>query len=139
MSTASSARAVRRFLVRPRNYLVVGLLVALSLVLARAAYAATVYSYYSAFANPGVPHDSAGWNDRLFNNACRDDPVYESWGIARVADYNGSGVKVADSGTLWTQCQGDILVSLDNDGYFLTRCWNSDSVGMILRCRTTHP
>jgi len=76
---------------RAGAYLVIGVAVVLSLVMARVAFASTSYGYYVGFANPGVPHDSEGWNDRTHNLACRDDAVTHNFGYVRVADYNGAG------------------------------------------------
>lgn len=140
MFSVASARAFKgKMPTHPRRYLTIGVLVVLSLVMARSAYAFQIYAYYNDFANPGVPHSSEGWNNRDHNRVCRNDPTYQSWGITRAADYNGSGMKVEDTGPLWSQCQLGIITRIETDGYFLTRCWNSDSVGMILYCQTTKP
>jgi hypothetical protein len=122
-----------------RGYFVVGAFIVLALVVARAAYAGTPYAYYSGFANPGVPHSSAGWNNRDHNRACRDDATFHSYGLVRAADYNGSGTLVYDTGQLFTQCQDGVIARIEVSGYFLTRCWNSDTGGMILYCQTTTP
>ena len=121
-----------------RRYLVLGVLVALSLVVAGIAYAGTPYAYYAAFANPGVPHSSDGWNDRDHNRVCRNDASTFAHGYVRAVDYNGSGVNVHDvQGD--SQCQLGIIVRIEVNGYFLTRCWNWDVVGMYLYCQTTRP
>jgi hypothetical protein len=122
-----------------RRYIAVGVLAALSLFVPRAAYAFQIYAYYAAFANPTVPHSSDGWNNRDHNRVCRDDATYLGGGLVRAADYNGAGVKVEDTSPQWSQCQTGLIVRIETDGYFLTRCWNSDSIGMILYCQTTRP
>jgi hypothetical protein len=80
MFSVISTRALKvKMSAHSRRYLGVGVLVvliALALVIARAAFATTIYAYYDEFANPGVPHSSAGWNYREHNRACRDDAIY---------------------------------------------------------------
>ncbi len=136
MSAVSSARALRTMILgHPRRYLAVGVIVLLSLVFARAAYASTIYAYYHAFANPGVPHDSAGWNWREHNRVCRDDAATQSFGLLRAADYDGNGYLAYDTGHVVSQCQLGYIARIETNGYFLTRCWNSDTGG----CQTTKP
>jgi hypothetical protein len=86
-----------------------------------------------------LPHSSTGWNYRDYNRACRNDTVYNSFGLARVADYAGDGSKPWDSGPMQTQCQLGVVARIETFGYWLTRCWNSDTGGMILVCQTTKP
>jgi hypothetical protein len=124
---------------RAGAYLVIGVAVVLSLVMARVAFASTSYGYYVGFANPGVPHDSEGWNDRTHNLACRDDAVTHNFGYVRVADYNGAGTKVYDTGSVWTNCQVGGIALISVNGYFLTRCWNSGTGGMYIYCETDRP
>lgn len=140
MFSVFSTRALKtKMPVRTRRYLVVGVLLALSLVMVRAAYASQLYVYYFAFANPGVPHSSDGWNYREHNRVCRHDAVSGAYGIVRAADYNGAGTLVYDTGQVLTQCNIGIIASIEVYGYFLTRCWNSDGGGMTLYCQTTKP
>jgi hypothetical protein len=124
---------------RVRASVGISVLLVLSLIVVRAAFASVPYGYYVGFANPGVPHSSEGWNDRTSNLSCRDDAVNHVAGFTRVADYNGSGVKVYDTGPVWTQCQIGGKAEIAVNGYFLTRCWNSDSGGMYIYCQTTRP
>jgi len=100
---------------RAGAYLVIGVAVVLSLVMARVAFASTSYGYYVGFANPGVPHDSEGWNDRTHNLACRDDAVTHN------------------------NCQVGGIALISVNGYFLTRCWNSGTGGMYIYCETDRP
>jgi hypothetical protein len=119
--------------------LAVGVLVVLALIVARAAYASTIYWYYHDFANPGVPHSSIGWNWREHNRVCRDDPIYQSFGIVRAVNYFQDGSQEANTGMVQTSCQQFIVARIEDYGYFLVRCWNADVVGMILLCQSTKP
>jgi hypothetical protein len=57
----------------------------------------------------------------------------------RAGDYDSAGYLVYDTGHVLSQCQLGVIARIEANGYFLTRCWNSDVVGMILYCQTTKP
>jgi hypothetical protein len=122
-----------------RCCLTLAVAVLVSFAVAGVAYASTVFFYYHDFANPGVPHSSPGWNWRDYNRVCRDDPTYQSYGIVRAVNYYSDGSIEADTGHVLTSCQNGVIARIEDYGYWLTRCWNSDVVGMILLCQTTKP
>jgi hypothetical protein len=62
-----------------------------------------------------------------------------NFGYVRVADYNGAGTKVYDTGSVWTNCQVGGIALISVNGYFLTRCWNSGTGGMYIYCETDRP
>jgi hypothetical protein len=96
--------------------------------------ALAVNFYYVGNLSPGGYASSAGWNNRDYNRACRDDG---SFGSMAAGYYNTSGGLDFYSGTVSTKCSAGAYARLENDGYFKTRCWNNGGSTFWVVCQTT--
>lgn len=116
-----------------RRLMIVGLFVLIALALAGSALA----SYYWV-GNLGVGGyaSTAGWNNRDYNRACWDGSGMVSYPVA-VAYFNTGMVRVNYSGTVYTHCGDGLIARLENDGYFLSRCYNNYGDTLWIVCQTT--
>jgi len=128
MRTTRSARTSRRFAV------LLMIVVALGLVTAGVAYAATIFEYSgSSPLNPGGFYATSGENYRLHNRACRTG----NSGQMKV-QYIHLGSVVQDSGSQFTNCP-DVFAALETDGTFTSKCINTGTVAFTVYCQTTRP
>lgn len=94
---------------------------------------ATTFYYVGILGVNGYA-STAGWNNRDYNRACRDDGFY---GTMAVGYYNTSGSLAYYSGNVTTKCSNGYIARLENDGYFKCRCWNHDVGDFWVVCQTT--
>jgi hypothetical protein len=92
----------------------------------------TSSTWYVQYENmsPGTTRFSSGWNNRTENSACRTD----NGGQDSVQYINTNNVYVYNAGPIYTNCQNIQSVSLFNNGYFKTSCYNAGTVVHNMSC-----
>ena len=84
---------------------------------------------------PGGYFQTAGWNNRSWNIACRKD----NSGKMSVSYYDTNMVRIHYSGVIWTSCGaggGGPKAALENNGYYRCRCTHEGTVSFPVFCQT---
>jgi hypothetical protein len=97
--------------------------------------ALAVNFYNTTTIDPGGQANTAGWNNRDYNRACRDDST-GNWGWVEAAYINTGGSIQYQSNPQFTRCAAGDVARVEENGYFKCRCWNRGTISFRVVCQT---
>jgi hypothetical protein len=114
---------------------IVGVYVAVALIFAGSALATTFY--YVGNLGIGGYASTPGWNNRDYNRGCWDGTGTTKPMAVGYFNTSDPPIQTSYSGTVYTQCAAGLIARLENDGYYMARCYNNSGETIWVVCQTT--
>jgi len=117
------------------RYPLAALLAIAALVIAGVALAAEPNLYADGdVLGPGGYRQTSGWNNRDWNDACRQG----NSGYMSAAYYDANMSRFAYTGRIYTNCGLGATATINDDAYAKARCTHEGTVSFAVFCQTTN-